>query len=97
MLRIGEQLLQERKNQLLGEKGAISENVERDMADLGGRDLLTALVKANMEDGGAAEGDVEKGKVPAGWDREGRTKGQRMSDEDVLARECSSMVTVAVS
>ena len=47
MLRIGEQLLQERKNLLLGEKGAISDSVVRDTAVLGCRDLLTALVKAN--------------------------------------------------
>ena len=87
MLRIGEQLLQERKNLLLGEKGAISDSVERDTADLGGRDLLTALVKANLEDGEGVDGDVEKGKVPAEWDREGRRKGQRMSDEDVVSRE----------
>ena len=87
MLRIGKQLLQERKNLLLGEKGPIAENVERDTADLGGRDLLTALVKANLEDGEGTAEDVEKGKVPAGWDREGRTRGQRMSDEDVIARK----------
>ena len=91
MMTIGRQLLQERKNLLLGEQVAISESVEQDMADLGERDLLTVLVKANLEDMESAEdGDVEKGRKNAKTDivREGRKKGasRGMSDEDVIAR-----------
>ena len=88
MFHIGKQLLQERKNLLLGEQVAISESVEQDTADLGDRDLLTVLVKADLEDMEMMEGngDMEKGK--AGWDREGRKAGvvRGMSDEDVIAR-----------
>ena len=49
MQRIGEELLRQRKRVVLGEKVEVDKEIEKDTADLKGRDLLTVLVQANMD------------------------------------------------
>ena len=49
MQRIGEELLRQRKRIVLGEKVEVDKEIEKDTADLKGRDLLTVLVQANMD------------------------------------------------
>ena len=49
MQRIGEELLRQRKRIILGEKVEVDKEIEKDTADLKGRDLLTVLVQANMD------------------------------------------------
>lgn len=49
MRRIGEELLRRRKSEILGEKLDIDGSMEKDTADLKGKDLLSALVRANLD------------------------------------------------
>lgn len=49
MQRIGEELLRQRKRVILGEKVEVDEDIEKDTADLKGRDLLSVLVRANLD------------------------------------------------
>ena len=49
MRRIGEELLQEQKNRVLGEKKRVDDEVLKYIENLEGRDLLSVLVKANTD------------------------------------------------
>lgn len=49
MNRIGRELVEERKDAVLGKKQKVGRKDENDRGELVGRDLLSALVQANMD------------------------------------------------
>lgn len=49
MQRIGKELIRHRTQAMLGEEMVEDKEVEKDMADLKGRDLLSVLVQANLD------------------------------------------------
>lgn len=49
MNRIGRELVEERKDAVLGKKQKVSRNDKDERGELVGRDLLSALVQANMD------------------------------------------------